>query len=165
MVDIVSKEVRSKMMSGIRGKNTKPELLVRRGLFAKGFRYRLHAQDLPGKPDLVFAKYRTVLFVNGCFWHGHNCHLFRPPATNTDFWETKIAKNRAKDESNKHLLLASGWKVVIVWECAMKGRKNDIPKLIQTVCSIIRLSSGSSFHEITGATPLMSNPTQDEING
>src|SRR3546814_10547828 len=94
MADVVSIDVRSRMMSGIRSTNTKPEMILRRGLHAAGFRFRLHDRRLPGKPDLVFPRYSAVLFAHGCFWHGHNCHLFRLPATRTDFWAAKIDRNR-----------------------------------------------------------------------
>src|SRR5438876_952703 len=97
MVDIVNRKTRSRMMSGIRGTNTKPERLIRLGLSAAGFRYRLHQRNLPGRPDMVLQKHRAVIFVNGCFWHGHDCKLFRLPASNTEFWDTKIRLNRERD--------------------------------------------------------------------
>ena len=93
MVDVVTPEKRSAMMSGIKGKNTKPEFIVRKALFKRGFRYTLHNKNLPGKPDLVFARYKAVVFVNGCFWHGHNCHLFKWPKSNPEFWKEKITNN------------------------------------------------------------------------
>lgn len=110
------------MMSGIRGKNTKPELLVRKALHKRGFRYRLHCTGLPGKPDLCFPKHRAVIFVHGCFWHGHDCHLFKWPSTRPDFWRAKIARNREADATSREKLLAEGWRVGVVWECALKGR-------------------------------------------
>jgi DNA mismatch endonuclease (patch repair protein) len=122
MVDVVSAGVRSRMMAGIRGKNTKPEMTIRRGLHAKGFRYILHDKRLPGKPDLVFPKHRAVIFVHGCFWHGHDCHLFKWPKTRKDFWRTKIARNREVDARSARLLKVSGWRRGVVWECALKGR-------------------------------------------
>lgn len=128
MADVVSAEVRSRMMSGIRGKNTKPELLIRKGLHAAGFRYRLHSARLPGKPDLVFPKYQAVIFIHGCFWHGHGCHLFRMPSSNTAFWQEKIAGNIARDRLAVERLEQSGWRIATVWECALKGktrRKTD----------------------------------------
>ena len=94
MNDVVDSATRSRMMSGIKGKNTKPELMVRSGLHRLGYRFRLHRKDLPGKPDLVFAKHRAVIFVHGCFWHYHDCHLFKMPSTRREFWETKIGRNR-----------------------------------------------------------------------
>lgn len=110
------------MMSGIRGKNTKPELLIRKALHARGFRYRLHCKDLPGNPDLCLPKYRAVIFVHGCFWHGHGCHLFKWPKTRPEFWRQKIERNRAVDEAALLALLEAGWRVATVWECALKGR-------------------------------------------
>ena len=161
MADIVSKEVRSKMMSCIRGKNTLPELLIRHGLFALGFRYRLHVKDMPGKPDLVFPKYKTALFINGCFWHRHDCKLFKAPSTNQVFWEIKITRNILNDEKNRSLLINAGWKVVIVWECAIKNKKTEFPALIQKVSKIIKKTCGVSFYEITDSTPLIAFSSRD----
>lgn len=121
MSDVVSPEKRSKMMSGIRGKDTKPEILVRKALFKKGFRYRLHLTGLPGKPDLVFPKYRSVVFVNGCFWHGHDCHLFKWPKSNSEFWKNKITGNIERDKINLALLEEQGWRSATIWECCLKG--------------------------------------------
>lgn len=121
------------MMSGIRAKNTKPELLIRSGLHRAGFRFRIHG-DLPGKPDLVFPKYRAVIFVHGCFWHGHSCHLFRMPSTRTSFWENKISGNRKRDQQIELLLAGCGWRVLNVWECAVKGRTRlDYEKMITAI--------------------------------
>lgn len=149
MTDVVDPATRSRMMSGIRGKDTKPELIVRKALFAKGFRYKLHDKTLPGKPDLVFPKYRAVVFVHGCFWHGHNCHLFKWPKTRPDFWEKKICRNREVDERNYHQLKECGWSVITVWECALKGRKK-LP--IEKVANFISgwLKSGDNRTEIKG---------------
>ena len=122
MVDIVDSTKRSLMMSGIRGKNTRPELLVRKALHAAGFRYRLHGRDLPGKPDMIFPKYSAVLFVHGCFWHGHDCPMFRLPSSRIEFWQTKIAGNLARDSLVATRLSESGWRIGVVWECALKGR-------------------------------------------
>jgi DNA mismatch endonuclease, patch repair protein len=122
LADVVDAATRSRMMSGIRGKNTKPELLIRKALHARGFRYRLHC-DLPGKPDICLPKHRAVIFVHGCFWHGHGCHLFTWPKTREEFWRAKIERNRAVDRSAEASLLASDWRVATVWECALKGRK------------------------------------------
>jgi len=108
-------------MSGIRGKDTKPEWQVRRALHARGFRYRLHARRLAGRPDLVLPRYRAVVFVHGCFWHGHDCRYFRLPATRTAFWEGKISRNRSNDARNRASLLEAGWRVAVVWECALRG--------------------------------------------
>ena len=123
MADVVDPATRSRMMSGIRGKNTRPELMIRRALHARGFRYRLHCKDLPGKPDLCLPKYRAVIFVHGCFWHGHDCHLFKWPKTRAAFWEAKVRRNREVDEAALTRLTAEGWRVATVWECALKGRE------------------------------------------
>ena len=109
MTDIVDPVTRSWMMSGITAKNTKPELIIRKLLFNSGFRYRLHNRSLKGTPDIVLKKYRAVIFVNGCFWHGHNCHLFRLPKSRTDFWKTKIQSNSERDTRNRKLLAKEGW--------------------------------------------------------
>lgn len=122
MADVVTPETRSKMMAGIRAKDTRPEIIIRKELFRQGFRYRLHDKRLAGKPDIVLSRYRVAIFVHGCFWHGHACHLFRLPSTRTDFWKTKIDRNRHNDERAISTLLASGWRVAVVWECALKGR-------------------------------------------
>lgn len=121
MVDVVAPAVRSRMMSGIRGKNTKPELILRKGLHAEGFRYRLHAK-LPGRPDMVFPRLNAVLFIHGCFWHGHHCHLFKWPSSRDEFWRNKINGNIARDLKAVEALRSAGWRVGIVWECALKGR-------------------------------------------
>lgn len=122
MADIVTPSKRSRMMSGIRGKNTKLEISLRRGLHARGLRFRLHDSELPGEPDLVFPKYHAVLFANGCFWHGHNCHLFKMPKTRTAFWREKIEGNARRDIATNNALRKQGWRVGTVWECAIKGR-------------------------------------------
>jgi DNA mismatch endonuclease, patch repair protein len=122
MPDIVDKKTRSRMMSGIRGKNTKPELLIRSQLHRAGFRFRLHVRDLPGKPDIVLPKYKAAIFVQGCFWHGHDCHLFKVPGTRTEWWLAKIERNRQNDAVAIEALLDAGWRVAEVWECALKGR-------------------------------------------
>ncbi len=120
MADIVSPSVRSRMMSGIKSKNTSPEMIIRRQLHGMGFRYRLHGKKLPGKPDIIFPKYHAVIFVHGCFWHGHDCSLFKWPSSNTEFWKNKINSNRERDVSNKQKLQADSWRVAIVWECAIR---------------------------------------------
>lgn len=126
MADIVDAATRSRMMSGIRGRNTKPEILVRSLLHRQGFRFRLHVRELPGKPDIVLPRYHAVIFVHGCFWHGHDCPLFRMPGTREDFWRNKIARNRENDLKARNSLLAIGWRVAIVWECAIRGAGKNI---------------------------------------
>lgn len=109
-------------MSRIRGSDTKPELLVRKALFARGFRYRLHHPGLPGHPDIVFPRHQAIILVHGCFWHGHGCYLFRWPESNGEFWRAKIRSNVARDAVTHKELLALGWRVLTVWECALKGK-------------------------------------------
>ncbi|MGF6530302.1 DNA mismatch endonuclease (patch repair protein) [Paraburkholderia sp. GAS206C] len=131
MVDIVDAATRSRMMSGIRGRNTKPELLIRSLLHRRGFRFRLDARDLPGRPDIVLPRYGAVIFVHGCFWHGHDCPLFKWPQTRPDFWREKIGRNRANDEKSRAALLAAGWRVGVVWECALRGANRDLDGVLQ----------------------------------
>lgn len=119
--DVFTKDKRSDIMRAVKGSNTKPEIALRKKLFALGLRYRLNVKSLPGKPDLVFAKHRTVVFVHGCFWHGHNCKRGRrKPKQNADYWREKIARNKARDKSNATALKKLGWRVVTVWECEIK---------------------------------------------
>ena len=134
MVDVVKPAKRSAMMSGIRSKNTKPELMVRKALFAHGFRYRLHVKGLAGKPDMIFAKYRAVVFVHGCFWHCHGCHLFKWPQTRTEFWHKKISSNKARDLKTHSELSNKEWRIAVIWECALKGKsKLEFSFLIGTL--------------------------------
>lgn len=113
-------------MSHIRSKDTKPEVLVRRFLFASGFRFRLHRKDLPGKPDIVLPKYKTVIFINGCFWHGHrNCKYATIPETNREFWLAKISGNMERDKATYSELLHQGWKVIEIWQCQLKPKEKD----------------------------------------
>ncbi len=111
-------------MSKIGGKNTKPEILVRKFLFSKGFRYRINVKTLPGKPDIVLPKYKTVIFINGCFWHGHNCKKGKLPSSNIDFWRKKISNNKSRDDKNSDLLIKLGWKVIIIWQCEISNVNN-----------------------------------------
>ena len=122
MTDVVSPETRSQMMSGIQGKDTKPEVIIRKALHRKGFRYRLHVESLPGKPDLTFPKYNAVIQINGCFWHGHDCHLFKWPSTHPEFWRNKILGTKERDVKNIAKLESLDWRVLTIWECAVKGK-------------------------------------------
>jgi len=133
MADVHDTATRSYNMSRIRGKDTKPELLVRKFLHAQGYRYRLHVKDLPGKPDIVLPKYKTVIFIHGCFWHGHtNCNYFKTPQTRTEWWLNKINNNKANDEKAVKRLRKEGWKTIVIWECQLK------PDLLKkTVTSIL----------------------------
>lgn len=132
------------MMAGIGSKNTKPEIVVRKTLHAEGFRYRLHMKTMPGKPDLVFAKYKAVIFINGCFWHGHDCSLFKWPKTRSDFWKQKIVGNIARDQRNRSELLANRWRVMTIWECALKGRnKISHPEFVDAASDWLRSKNNS----------------------
>ena len=126
MTDIQTPLQRHNTMSAIRGKNTKPEMIVRRGLWKRGFRYRLNYKRLPGHPDLVLRKYKTCIFINGCFWHGHEgCKYYTVPKTNTEFWVNKVQRNKERDERVKHELNAMGWNCITVWECELKPAKRE----------------------------------------
>lgn len=121
MADVVDAQTRSRMMAGIRGRETQPEIVLRRALHARGIRYRLHDKRLPGRPDLVFPKYTAVCLVHGCFWHRHKgCRYTTTPATRPEFWRNKFAENVARDKRNELALKAAGWRVATVWECALK---------------------------------------------
>ena len=138
-------------MAGIRSADTAPELQLRRGLHRAGFRYRLHNNELPGSPDLVLPKYQVVIQVNGCFWHGHDCHLFKQPKTNPDFWREKIDANRERDRKNRALLKNQGWRLLEVWECTMKGKGAlTEDELIQQVADWIE--SAEDHAEIRGVS-------------
>jgi DNA mismatch endonuclease, patch repair protein len=121
MADVHSRETRSYNMSRIRSRNTKPEMILRKFLFADGFRYRLHDSTLPGKPDIVMKKYKTAVFINGCFWHGHKgCKYYVVPKTRTEWWLAKISRNIANDKNSRKLLKHLGWKTITIWECELK---------------------------------------------
>lgn len=124
MSDVLTPTQRHRCMYHIRNKATKPEMLVRRWLWAHGYRYRLNVKSVPGKPDIVMRKYRTAIFVNGCFWHGHEgCSQFVMPKSNTDFWHTKIESNRKRDQQNYQLLTDAGWQVLVIWQCNLTKAK------------------------------------------
>lgn len=127
MTDVVDAAIRSRMMAGIQGKNTQPEMFLRRALHSMGFRYRLGGQGLPGKPDLVFSKRRAVIFVNGCFWHRHQCKGFKWPASNPQFWRDKLDANAQRDSRVAAELQAKGWTVLTVWECELRQSKYTMP--------------------------------------
>lgn len=135
-MDVHSKSVRSYNMSRIKGKDTKPEQLVRRFLFSQGFRFRKNDKRYPGHPDIVLPKYKTVIFVNGCFWHGHDgCKYYVIPKTNTDFWINKINRNIQRDYEKYKNLISLGWKVIIIWECELKSKNRDktFEKLLKNI--------------------------------
>ena len=136
MADVHSKETRSYNMSRIKGKNTKPEILVRKFLFSKGFRYRVNVKSLPGKPDIVLPKYKTVIFIHGCFWHGHEgCRYFVVPKTRTEWWLEKISSNIERDKKVLEFLKAKDWKVIVLYECSLKQGKAE--ETLQNLIAII----------------------------
>jgi DNA mismatch endonuclease, patch repair protein len=148
--DIVDSATRSRMMAGIRSTNTRPELTIRKALHAAGFRYRLHSRDVPGKPDMAFARYRAAVFVNGCFWHGHDCPLFRLPDTRREFWSAKIERNRQRDAKVRQQLETAGWRSMTVWECAIRGRgAPGLASVVTRAAAWLRSDAGSA--EIRGA--------------
>lgn len=143
MADVHSSSVRSKNMRAIRHRDTKPELFVRKALHAKGFRYRVNVKTLAGTPDVALPKHRAVIFIHGCFWHGHGCHLFKLPKTNTKFWQNKIENNFKRDIISQGNLMEEGWKIAVVWECALKG-----PSRLSTDTLIDQLSDWITSSQI-----------------
>lgn len=146
MPDVVDARTRSRMMAGIRSKDTRPEYVVRKGLHRQGLRYQLHVAGVPGRPDLLLPKYHAAIFVHGCFWHGHECRLFKWPATRQAFWRDKIRGNQVRDRAQKQALRAMGMRVCIVWECAIRAAPNDAEELCERVTQWVR--STSVFAEI-----------------
>ena len=149
MVDIVSPQVRSRMMAGIRSAGTKPEIQLGRALHASGLRYRRNVRTLPGKPDLVFAQHRAAVFVNGCFWHGHDCHLFKWPSSRPEFWRNKIEGNRIRDARVESELHNLGWRIARVWECALKGKSRLLMENVSGRC-VDWIRGNENFLEIRG---------------
>lgn len=146
MADIVTPEVRSRMMRGIKGKNTKPEIQLRKQLFKAGFRYRLHRSDLPGKPDIVLPKWNAAIFVHGCFWHRHaGCSLTTTPSTRAEFWKQKFDANVERDSRNKENLIGAGWRVATVWECGIRTN----PEYIVSSLSDWLMKTGEQSSELT----------------
>lgn len=132
MPDVHDRAIRSRNMAAIKGKDTKPELIIRKGLHARGFRYRLHDRKLPGRPDLVLPKYHAVIFINGCFWHGHDCAFFKWPGTRQEFWKEKIGANVSRDQRNYAAIDDAGWRRAVIWECALKGPGRLAPDEVLT---------------------------------
>lgn len=149
MADVMTSEQRSRCMAAIKGKDTKPEMIVRKYLFSRGLRFRVQVRKLPGTPDIVLPKYRTAIFVNGCFWHGHEgCKYFRLPKSNAAFWKEKIDRNIERDKESKQALLDLGWKVIRVWECELRNKVNREDILNRIYNSITSYGgSGYSFEE------------------
>lgn len=145
LADVHDSAGRSRNMAAIRGRDTKPELVLRRGLHALGLRYRLHSRNLPGRPDLVFPKFGAVLFVNGCFWHGHGCELFRWPKTREMFWRDKIEANIVRDHGALTALRKAGWRTGVVWECAIKGKGRHEPAKVTAAVADWLLSDESNL--------------------
>jgi DNA mismatch endonuclease, patch repair protein len=142
MADVLTAEQRRLNMSRIRGRDTKPEMLIRRGLHARGLRYRLHDRSLPGRPDLVFPKYHAAVFIHGCFWHAHDCTLSKLPATRQDFWKKKLEGNAARDCTAIEALRAAGWRVLVIWECALRGPGRQKESTV--------LDGAAKFIQVTG---------------
>ena len=149
MPDIVDSQTRSRMMAGIRSRDTRPETSVRSALHRRGYRFRLHHPRLPGKPDLAFTSRRAVIMVHGCFWHGHRCNLFKWPSTRPVFWRTKIHRNRERDTEVRHALESLGWRILVVWECSLKGRtRKPFEEVVDSIS--LWLDAGSAHAEIQG---------------
>ena len=153
MTDVLTPAQRQLNMSRIRGRDTRPELLLRRGLHARGLRFRLHRRDLPGCPDLVFPRFRVVIFVHGCFWHGHDCPMFKLPATRTDFWRSKIAGNTERDRCAQAALIRENWRVLVIWECALRGpRRRPLEAVLDQIVRWFRNKEPAGILELEGRT-------------
>lgn len=152
MVDVLTQEQRQLNMSHIRGRNTKPEMILRRGLHARGLRFRLHHQNLPGRPDLVFPSLHAVIFVHGCFWHDHRCALCKTPATRTDFWVSKITRNAERDRQAIAALIQAGWRVLVVWECAVRGAGKLPEENVLDFCESFVRNPNAASAELAGTS-------------
>lgn len=161
MADVKTPEQRSRNMAAIKGKDTKPEIIVRKYLFSRGLRFRVQVKKLPGNPDIVLPKYKTVIFVNGCFWHGHEgCKYFRLPKSNVEFWKEKIERNIERDRESMQALLDLRWKVIRVWECELRNKANrevTLNKIYNSITSADRI--GYSFEETE--VPMAAEPEAD----
>lgn len=161
MADVMTPEQRSRCMAAVKGKDTKPEMIVRKYLFSRGLRYRVNNRKLPGSPDIVLKKYKTVVFIDGCFWHGHDgCKYFRLPKTNVDFWRHKIAMNIARDYANGVDLRLAGWRVIRVWECDIKTKAKREETLDNLYKGIIGTEHKSNaFESSPDADPIAAEPS------
>jgi DNA mismatch endonuclease (patch repair protein) len=148
MANKIDAETRSRMMASIKSGNTGIECAVRKGLFSIGYRYRIHGKGLPGSPDIVLPKYSATIFVHGCYWHGHDCGIFRMPKTNSMFWARKIARNQERDMLNIMTLQLVGWRVAVVWECALVGARGDTKAVVEQLSNWLQL--GDDWLEIRG---------------
>ena len=157
VADVLTVEQRRLNMSRIRGRDTKPEMFIRQGLHARGLRYRLQDRRLPGRPDLVFPRHKAVILVHGCFWHGHNCSMFRLPSTRLEFWEAKITANRTRDAKTHRALLELGWRVLTIWECSLKGPARWLPNAVLDACVDFILSSRIEQHITSNRATLNSS--------
>ena len=137
-MDVHSPETRSFNMSRIRGKDTQPELMIRQWLWANGYRYRLHREDLPGKPDIVLPRYHVVILVHGCYWHRHGCWMTTTPESRRDFWLAKFKENSSRDKRNIETLLNDGWRVMLVWECTLRGKTSDLELVTEQISDFLR---------------------------
>ena len=149
-MDCFSKQKRSDVMRCIKSKNTRPEMLIRKGLHKRGYRYRLHRKDLPGSPDLVFSACMSVIFIHGCFWHMHDCPYFKMPRTNRQYWDNKLKKNAMRDKRHTQCLIAKGWRVLVVWECALKRVSETQLEAVLDKCEHFLSRSHSPFEELAG---------------
>lgn len=161
MTDIKSPADRSRNMAAIKGKDTKPEMIVRKYLFSRGLRFRVQVRKLPGTPDIVLPKYKTAIFVNGCFWHGHEgCKYFRLPKSNVEFWKEKIERNIERDRESMQALLDLGWKVIRVWECELRNKANR-EEILNKIYASITSSEGSGYSFEETDVPMAAEPKAD----
>lgn len=161
MADVKTPEQRSRNMAAIKGKDTKPEMIVRKYLFSRGMRFRVQVRKLPGKPDIVLPKYKTAIFVNGCFWHGHEgCKYFRLPKSNVEFWKEKIERNIERDKESMQALFDLGWKVVRVWECELRNKANR-EETLNKIYTSITSPDGSCYSFEETDVPIAAEPEAD----
>lgn len=158
-MDTITPEQRSRNMAAIKGKDTKPEMTVRKYLFSRGLRYRVNNRKLPGTPDIVLKKYKTAIFINGCFWHGHDsCKYYRLPKSNVEFWQTKIDRNKARDISTDAELAAMGWRVIRLWECEIKTKANRDARLERLYHEITREGIPNQYESVQDDESLAAEP-------
>ena len=161
MADVKTPEERSRNMAAVKGKDTKPEMIVRKYLFSRGLRFRVQVRKLPGKPDIVLPKYKTAIFVNGCFWHGHEgCKYFRLPKSNVEFWKEKIERNIERDKESMQALFDLGWKVVRVWECELRNKANR-EETLNKIYTSITSPDGSCYSFEETDVPIAAEPEAD----